>query len=198
MFNFRSKSSEEEVGKKSSEPSLSIVAKGTTMVGDVVSDGDIRVEGHIYGRLICKSKLVVGTNGKIEGIVDTKNATVAGEIKGTIVVREVLQLQETAKLFGDVCTAKLMVQQGAVFTGNCKMGIEATELLKRTPIPDLLSNPKPVVESHLNLHGWSESNGKGGYSGFDANGDKDEILIRDLSDSNGFRSPDNRKKIVKN
>jgi cytoskeletal protein CcmA (bactofilin family) len=147
MFNRGNKKQTEE--KRMSEPALSIIAAGTTIVGDIVSEGDIRVEGFILGRLVCKSKLVVGTGGRVKGTVDTLNATVAGEVTGNVIVREVLQVQETGKLIGDITTQKLVVQQGAVFSGNCKMGVDAQEILKRTPIPDILSSAKAKFEEQL-------------------------------------------------
>jgi cytoskeletal protein CcmA (bactofilin family) len=146
MFNKSKKQAEE---RKVSEPALSIIAAGATIVGDIVSEGDIRVEGVILGRLVCKSKLVVGVGGRVKGAVDTQNATIAGELMGNIIVRDVLQIQETGKLIGDVTTQKLVVQQGAVFSGNCKMGVDAQEVLKRTPIPDLLSSAKAKFEEQL-------------------------------------------------
>jgi cytoskeletal protein CcmA (bactofilin family) len=145
MFN-RGKQTEE---RRMSEPALSIIAAGVTIVGDIVSEGDIRVEGAVLGRLVCKSKLVVGTSGRVKGTIDTQNATIAGEVMGNIIVRDVLQIQETGKLIGDITTQKLVVQQGAVFSGNCKMGVDAQEILKRTPIPDLLSSAKAKFEEQL-------------------------------------------------
>ncbi|MCS6904481.1 MAG: polymer-forming cytoskeletal protein [Bacteroidia bacterium] len=147
MFSKGNKKQAED--KKSAEPALSIIAVGTTIVGDIVSEGDIRVEGQILGRLVCKSKLVVGNGGRIKGTVDTENAVIAGEISGNILVRNTLQIQESGKVVGEIITQKLVVQEGAILSGNCKMGSDAQELLKRTPIPDLLSSAKAKFEEQL-------------------------------------------------
>ncbi len=148
IFGGGKKKPTEEVRKSGdAPPALSIVAQGAVVIGDVVSVGDIRVEGTIDGKLVCKSKLVVGNKGKITGEVDALNATVGGEIHGTLTVRDTLQLLETAKIFGDIITEKIVINQGAVFTGRCKMGKEAHDMLKSTPIPDLLAANRTKKDS---------------------------------------------------
>lgn len=124
-------------GKKTDEKTetgsvLSIIAPGLVLNGDLQSEGDIRVEGKIIGNLICKSRVVIGPQGIIEGTVDSVNATVAGTIVGTLTVRDTLQLLETAKIQGDIVTDKMVVQAGALFTGKCAMGKEAKELLSKS------------------------------------------------------------------
>ena len=135
------------------ENTLSIIALGTVIDGNVFADGDIRVEGKILGTLSCKSRVVVGTQGRVEGNVDAINATIAGHVHGTVLVRDMLQLAETGKIFGDIVTNKITIQPGGEFTGSCKMGTEASELLKRTPQP-ALGAAKPV-----NLLHQTNSNG---------------------------------------
>ena len=117
---------------------LSTIANGTTIVGDIVSDGDIRVEGRIIGKLVCKSRLVIGKKGVIEGNIDVSNATIEGQIHGTVVVRDLLHVKSTGLIRGDVCTGRIIVDDGGEYTGNSKTGKNAREALKSIPIPDLL------------------------------------------------------------
>lgn len=139
VFNNSTKKTTEEK-RVGAEGNLSIVAEGMTLVGDIMSEGDLRVEGTILGNLVCKSKLVVGKKGNVEGNVDAANATIEGRVQGTVVVRNLLQLQETGRVQGDILTEKMVVQSGAVFTGNCRMGKEASDKLKNLPIPNVLGN----------------------------------------------------------
>ena len=121
--------------KRGGEPTLSLVAPGTVIDGHLHSEGDIRVEGRVIGTLHCRARVVIGPQGRVDGTIDTLNATIAGQVHGTLLVREVLQVQETGHIAGDIVTEKLVIQAGGVFTGNCKMGAEASEILKRTPRP---------------------------------------------------------------
>lgn len=108
---------------------LNTIARGTVLEGKITTKGDIRVEGKVIGTISCDAKLVIGEHGSVEGFVDARNAYIAGEIKGEVVVRELLQLQEKGRIEGDIYTQKLSVQVGASFTGNCRMGEDAQSVL---------------------------------------------------------------------
>ncbi len=114
--------------QEGSTPSFNQIASGTSMEGDVKSNGDIRVDGYIKGSLQTKGKLVIGSTGKIEGEIQCTHADVSGEIKGNIVVAELLQLKSTAKLMGDIVTNKLAIEPGANFSGTCSMGAVVKDL----------------------------------------------------------------------
>lgn len=108
----------------------SSLAYSSTIVGNVHSQGELRVDGKLIGNLICESKLVIGDKGNIEGNIDTKTAIIAGKVAGKIVVRETLQLTETAVIEGEIFANKMIVQVGAKFTGNCNMSEKAHEMIK--------------------------------------------------------------------
>ena len=118
---------------KGNEARINKIASGTVVVGDVNAEGDFRVEGKVIGNLVCSSRLVVSETGYIEGTVDAKNITVEGEIRGNVITREILQIDKTGKIYGDVFTQKLVVQVGAVFTGNSYMSEAAKEVLSKAP-----------------------------------------------------------------
>ncbi len=134
MFENKSQPEEKKESKSmSTENVLNTISKGTVVIGNISTRGDIRIEGKITGTIVCNSKLVIGENGYVDGNIDAKNANIAGEVKGQVVVRELLQLQETGKISGDIFTSKLAVQIGANFSGSCKMGEEAKPVLSKAP-----------------------------------------------------------------
>jgi cytoskeletal protein CcmA (bactofilin family) len=102
--------------------SINLIGNGTTIEGEVKSNGDIRVDGMIIGSVTSKSKVVVGSTGKIEGDIFCQNADVSGTVKGKTMVAEMLFLKSTAIINGDIHTGKLVVEVGATFTGSCNMG----------------------------------------------------------------------------
>jgi len=113
--------------------SHNIISEGTVISGEITTKGDIRIEGKVFGKITCDSKLFIGDNGSVEGDVDARNAYIAGQVKGTVVVRDLLQLQETGLIEGDIYTSKLSVQVGATFSGNCRMGEDAKTRLNARP-----------------------------------------------------------------
>jgi cytoskeletal protein CcmA (bactofilin family) len=102
--------------------SVNIIGAGTSIEGDVVSSGDIRIDGNLKGTLKTRGKLVVGPSGSIEGQISCQNADISGNLRGKLVVAELLALKSTAKLNGEITTGKLAIEPGADFSGSCSMG----------------------------------------------------------------------------
>lgn len=106
----------------SETPSVNIIGAGTSIEGDIISNGDMRIDGSLTGSINVKGKLVVGPSGMVEGEIICQNADVSGTIKGKIGVAELLSLKSSAKLTGDIITNKIAIEPGASFSGSCSMG----------------------------------------------------------------------------
>lgn len=105
-----------------------IIGTGTKFVGDIDTDGDLRVDGSIEGNIISKGKVVLGQGGSIKGAITCTNAEIAGAFDGKVEVAEHLSLKSCATFKGDMKISKLSIEPGAVFVGNCcMMGGEAPQ-----------------------------------------------------------------------
>lgn len=102
-------------------PSVNIIGAGTTIEGDIKSEGDVRIDGTLNGSLSTKGKLVLGATGSVEGEIVCQNADISGTINGKIKVAELLSLKNSTKLTGDIITNKLSIEPGASFSGSCTM-----------------------------------------------------------------------------
>jgi len=100
---------------------INLISNGTDITGDIKSNGDIRIDGSLKGNLNTKGKVVIGPTGKINGEIICKNSEVSGIIEGKIMVGQLLNLKASSKILGDIITAKLAIEPGARFTGNCNM-----------------------------------------------------------------------------
>ncbi len=101
--------------------SANMITAGTTITGNVVATGDIRIEGVLLGNLETKGKLVVGATGQIKGDITCNNSDIEGFVEGKITVTELLSLKAASKIIGDVITTKLAIEPGAIFSGTCSM-----------------------------------------------------------------------------
>lgn len=108
------------------------IAQGTTFNGDLISEGDFRVEGAVSGSLTTTGKVVIGKTGTIDGILVCKNADVEGRFKGTLTVSDTLSLRASANVEGEVQIGKLAVEPGATFNANCLMKGSVKELKNET------------------------------------------------------------------
>lgn len=100
---------------------INLIGTGTMIDGNVVSNGDIRIDGSLKGNLSTKGKVIVGDTGKVSGEVNCKNFEVEGSVDGKVFVSELLSLRAKSKILGDITTSKLAIEPGAVFTGKCDM-----------------------------------------------------------------------------
>lgn len=100
---------------------INLISNGTDITGDIKSNGDIRIDGTLKGNLNTKGKVVIGPTGKVIGEVICKNSEVSGIVEGKITVGQLLNLKASSKILGDIATSKLSVEQGAIFSGTCKM-----------------------------------------------------------------------------
>lgn len=101
-----------------------IIGRGTTVEGNIESQGNVRIEGKVVGNITTKSKLVMSDTALVEGNIIAQNAEIAGVIKGKIEVADLLVLKASSTINGDILTAKLAVEPGANFNGVCKMSLE--------------------------------------------------------------------------
>jgi len=112
---------------------INLIGTGTTIEGNIISSGDIRIDGSLIGNLTTKGKLIVGDTGKVSGEVNCKNFEVEGSVDGKIFVSELLSLRAKSKVLGDITTSKLAIEPGAVFTGKCDMSASNQNLNATKP-----------------------------------------------------------------
>lgn len=98
------------------------IAAGTKIIGDIDTNGDIRIDGELTGTITSTGKVVIGESGKIDGEIICQNSNLSGTVKGKVKVAELLSLQASARIHGDIETGKLSIEPGASFTGSCNMG----------------------------------------------------------------------------
>ena len=93
----------------------------TSVKGDIISEGDFRIDGVLEGSIKTKGKVVIGKEGFVNGSINCLSADVEGKIQGKIYVSEVLNLRSTSDINGEVVIGKLIVESGAKFNASCSM-----------------------------------------------------------------------------
>jgi len=104
------------------------IAKGTTIVGDVISEGGFRIDGTLKGNLKTSGKVVIGKSGTINGSLEGTNADFEGAFVGKLTLSETLTLRSSANVEGEVVVGKLAVEPGATFNAVCSMRGAVKEL----------------------------------------------------------------------
>lgn len=123
---------------------INMVGEGTVFDGTLTADSDVRVSGRIIGTLRVKGRAIIAQEGEIEGEIEAEDADVAGRVKGNVRCTERLVLRNSAHIDGNIHTARLIVEEGATFDGECTMGTRTVKSADLKPIPTPI--PAPVAE----------------------------------------------------
>jgi cytoskeletal protein CcmA (bactofilin family) len=113
---------------------FSIVASDMTVIGDLETEGVVRIEGRIRGTVRAAAQVLVAAGAVIEGDLHTQEAVVAGQVSGAIHARDRVELQGTAVVTGDIVTPRIAIVEGARVSGEVKM--------------DPAGVPESVTDSH--------------------------------------------------
>ena len=124
MFNAKDEQRAAELQSNNSN----IINQGTTLEGNLESNGNIRIEGEVRGNIQTEAKVALGKSARIEGDVVAQNAEIEGELKGNIRVFDTLILKPSSLIHGDITTNKLIVESGAAFNGACRMGVTSNNI----------------------------------------------------------------------
>jgi len=100
-----------------------IIGKGTKIEGNMDVAQSLRIDGSFKGSLNTSDTLIVGATGELtEVTLKVKNAIIGGMVKGNVTASNKVTLESTSRLEGDLTAKLLVIEEGALFTGNCRSG----------------------------------------------------------------------------
>ncbi len=102
-------------------PSVNILSEGSELEGHLSSEHDIRIGGLLTGSINTQAKIIVSENGQIRGDVNALQVDIAGKIEGDIFVKNKAVLRGGAFIEGNVTAKILVVEEGAIINGLCRM-----------------------------------------------------------------------------
>lgn len=114
------------------EATVSVIGAGMRIVGNVESNGVVKVEGTIEGAVRGARQVLLGKSGVILGDIHAADAVLGGKVVGSVVATERVELQATASVEGDVNTRSIVVFEGGQINGTVRMG-EAAARAQGTP-----------------------------------------------------------------
>lgn len=100
---------------------VNLVGEDTVLEGTLRAENDVRTSGRIIGTLRVQGKAMIAEGGVVEGEIYATNADIAGHVEGELHIEERLVLKSSAQVDGSIRTDRLVVEEGAKFTGECQM-----------------------------------------------------------------------------
>jgi cytoskeletal protein CcmA (bactofilin family) len=111
----------EESPQQFSMQVINNIGVGTTIEGNIKTEGDIRIDGKVIGNINSKGRLVTGPQSQIEGDIICVNGNIDGNVKGNVIVSDVLRVTKSANIDGNVTVKKLIVDEGAMIQAKIVM-----------------------------------------------------------------------------
>jgi len=107
--------------KKSKDEINAFLGRGTEFEGKFSFTGAVRVDGKISGEIFSNGTLIVGESAVINSRIHVADIIISGEVHGDIFAERKIEITVPGKLFGNIKTPKLVLEEGVIFEGNCKM-----------------------------------------------------------------------------
>lgn len=95
--------------------------RGSHIEGELRFDASFRVDGKVHGKVTSQGDLVVGEEGEVEGEVEVGQLFVTGQVRGSVKAARRVQIAPGGRVFADLSTPSLVIEDGAIFEGRCSM-----------------------------------------------------------------------------
>lgn len=118
----------------------SIISSDLTITGDLLSSGEIQIDGVVKGDIRC-SALIIGTNGSVVGEIDAESIRLHGKIEGQVRAKTVF-LASTAHMVGDITHESLAIEPGAFMEGHCRRMAEGGTQVKKDVLSEIKADSK--------------------------------------------------------
>jgi cytoskeletal protein CcmA (bactofilin family) len=96
--------------------------RGSSFHGELEFEDTMRIDGRFNGKIMSKNELIVGESAHIEGDIHVGRIAISGTVVGKIVAAQRVEIHRNGKVYSDIDTPALIIEEGAVFQGNCVMG----------------------------------------------------------------------------
>ncbi len=124
------------------------VGNGTTLTGEANFKGMLRVDGGLSGRVAsADGTLIVSTNGRVDANVEVAVAQIFGTVNGDIIASKRIEMGRVAKVTGNIQTPALVIENGAVFEGSCRMVQLREQSEGKTSTGDAATSASPAGAS---------------------------------------------------
>lgn len=121
---------------KNGEKGIAFLGKDTRFEGKLRFQGTMRIDGHFKGEASAQGNLIVGEDALIEGDLKVSYASISGEVHGNIVAEQRVDLRAPSKVFGNIQSPAVVMEEGVIFEGTTKM-YQANRGAGRTEVIDV-------------------------------------------------------------
>ena len=120
--------------KKNQDQINSFLGKDTEFEGKLSFTGAVRIDGVFEGEISTKGTLIVGETAIIKADIHISHMVISGEVHGNIVAENSIRIHAPGKVFGNIQSPILTIDEGVIFEGSCQMQKQSEELEKKVTV----------------------------------------------------------------
>lgn len=136
--------------KSATPPMDTLIGEHTKFIGNIESEGSVKILGKLEGDLHCSGDVYVESGAKINGHIFSLNTYIAGSVTGDVTAKNILHLQSTARLYGNIEVAGIVTDEGAILQGNCKMVESSASASAKSKLEGKSTAPHTPVDVNEN------------------------------------------------
>jgi cytoskeletal protein CcmA (bactofilin family) len=133
---------------------MTVIGKGARLEGTLMSAGSLRIEGSVKGRINAEGDVILADGSEVQADINASNVAIATHYVGNVTAAGTLELESSARLEGNITCQALVVNRGAVFSGQSSMNGEGI-----LPVAEKIEEPlvKPVERPVAVMEGEKKS-----------------------------------------
>lgn len=101
------------------------LGRGAEFNGKLILNGSVRIDGEFRGEALGSGTLIIGEGAHVEADIAVDSIMISGEVRGNLDIKDKTEIAATGKLAGNIRTSILVVREGAVIDGACRMSVGA-------------------------------------------------------------------------
>ena len=105
----------------------SLLDKQLVVVGNIDTDGSLRIDGKLDGSIRRADTVVLGAGASMNGDIQAREVIIGGTLSGSVLASERVELQSTAIVTGDITSQVVFVQEGGIVNGRVQMQPQSSD-----------------------------------------------------------------------
>ncbi len=136
---------EREISRSDREELKAFLGEGTDFKGVLAFQGTVRIDGKLEGEIVSEDTLIVGERAVINASINIGSMSISGKVTGDITAKERIDIHASGKVYGNLQTPVLTIEEGVIFQGNCNMSSTAGSQMSPGKQPSIASFSEKVV-----------------------------------------------------
>ena len=103
--------------------------------GSITGEEDLQIDGKVEGPVTITGRLIIGSSGQLKSGVTARELAIYGKVSGNVDARDRVEIKRDGEVIGDIQTARISIDDGAIFKGRIEIGRRAPSTAPKTESP---------------------------------------------------------------